>query len=151
MSFLEVDKILVNNGVLGENMDVKGNSLVNINKTYKELCVKLVCSQEEQKAVAFILGFAFLAVVAPTDVFAGAGGYGQACNKLLGLIEGAFGALVAAAAGVAAILAAALGGFKMAWSLVVVSIGSFILRSFITLFNGSCGASAGGIAGGILN
>lgn len=64
---------------------------------------------------------------------------GQACNTLLGYMEGSFGALVAAAAGIGAIIAAAVGGFKAAWALLVVSVGAFILRSYISLFNGSCG------------
>lgn len=62
-----------------------------------------------------------------------------ACSKLLQYIEGGFGALVASAAGIGAIVAAAVGGFKAAWCLLVVSIGAFILRAYITLFNAGCG------------
>lgn len=61
-----------------------------------------------------------------------------ACGRLLAYMETGFGALVAAAAGIGAIIASAVGGFKAAWSLLVVSIGAFILRAYITLFNAGC-------------
>lgn len=76
--------------------------------------------------------------VSPMNAFAYAGTPAIACNILLAYMEGSFGALVAAAAGVGAIIAAAVGGFKAAWALLVVSIGSFILRSYLTLYNGAC-------------
>ncbi len=77
-------------------------------------------------------------------VAAGGGGFGvggnptQACSRVLGYIEGGFGALVATGAGLGAIIAAALGGFKAAWCLLVVSVGCFILRSYLTLFHAGC-------------
>ena len=77
-------------------------------------------------------------VVSPVSAYAGVGTAGMACGGLVGIMEGSFGALVAAAAGVGAIVAAAVGGFKAAWSLVVVSIGAFILRSYLTLYNTGC-------------
>lgn len=80
-------------------------------------------------------------------VTAAGGGFGvggnptQACSRVLGYIEGGFGALVATGAGLGAIVAAALGGFKAAWCLLVVSIGCFILRSYLTLFHAGCRAA----------
>ena len=80
-------------------------------------------------------------------VAAGGGGVGfggnptQACSRILGYIEGGFGALVATGAGLGAIIAAALGGFKAAWTLLVVSVGCFILRSYLTLFHAGCRAA----------
>lgn len=80
-------------------------------------------------------------------VAAGGGGVGiggnptQACSRVLGYIEGGFGALVATGAGLGAIVAASLGGFKAAWALLVVSIGCFILRSYLTLFHAGCRAA----------
>lgn len=62
----------------------------------------------------------------------------QACSRLLGFIEGGFGALVATAAGIGVIIAAASGGFRAAWCLLVVSVGCFILRSYLTLFLPPC-------------
>lgn len=87
----------------------------------------------------FILGLGLLYVGGSSLAYAGSGTYGEACNGILLLVEGTFGALITAAAGIGAIVASAVGGFKMAWSLIVVSVGAFILRSYITLFNGDCG------------
>ena len=62
----------------------------------------------------------------------------QACSRNVGYIEGGFGTLVASAAGIGAIISAAVGGFKTAWSLLVVSVGCFILRTFLYLFLTGC-------------
>jgi hypothetical protein len=62
----------------------------------------------------------------------------EACNRVLGLAEGAFGALVASVAGIAAIVSAAAGGYRAAWNLLIVSVGAFILRSYISIFQGNC-------------
>lgn len=119
-------------------MEGRKEIIKKIKNVYANSCLKAYFLSDGQKAAISILGIAAVLFASPENAHAGAGTYGQACNKMLGLIEGAFGALVAAAAGVAAILAAALGGFKMAWSLVVVAVGSFVLRAFISLFNGVC-------------
>ena len=51
-------------------------------------------------------------------------------------LEGSFGALVMAAAGIGAIMSAAFGQFKASLSLMVVAVGAFILRSLMgTFFN----------------
>ncbi len=88
--------------------------------------------------VVVLLGGIDSLALAQEGTGVGRGTAGQACGNLLRYMEGAFGALVAAAAGVGAIIASAVGGFKAAWSLLVVSIGAFILRAYITLWNGSC-------------
>lgn len=62
----------------------------------------------------------------------------QACSRSLGYLQGGFGTLVASAAGIGAIVSAALGGFKAAWCLFVVSVGCFILRTYLTLFMTGC-------------
>ena len=126
-------------------MDAKEGVMKKLVSKYNESCMRAYLLSDGQKAIVYTLGLSIVMFATPENAHAGSGSYGQACNKLLGLIEGAFGALVAAAAGVAAIIAAALGGFKMAWSLVVVAIGSFVLRSFITLFNGACSGAGGGV------
>ena len=64
--------------------------------------------------------------------------FGNVCSQALGLIEGKLGSLLAACAGIGAVCAAALGGFRMAWALVVVSVGSFILGDFYTVFFDPC-------------
>ncbi len=113
--------------------------LNNLKNRYTEACVKFLFAPSQlQRAFLFAVGVVLIASVGAENAYAGSGTFGAACGKMLLLVEGAFGAMIAAVAGVAAILAAALGGFKMAWSLVVVSIGAFILRSWIQLFQGSC-------------
>ncbi len=91
----------------------------------------------------FAIGLTLLYSGGSELAHAGSGTYGQACNGILLLVEGTFGALITAAAGIGAIIASAVGGFKMAWSLIVVAVGAFILRSYITLFNGDCGIGVG--------
>ncbi|HMO17831.1 MAG TPA: hypothetical protein PKA63_06950 [Oligoflexia bacterium] len=111
---------------------------------YTNLCIGCsVRMSDVHKATLMLFGTVLFFAAGSDNAWAGRGSFGVACNKMLALIEGAFGALVAAAAGVAAIVAAALGGFKMAWALVVVSVGSFILRAFITIFSGECGIGVG--------
>jgi len=58
-------------------------------------------------------------------------------GNLFRLIEGAFGALIMVVAGLGAIIAAAMGQYRAAISLVVVAIGSFILRALVSLFFGT--------------
>lgn len=57
--------------------------------------------------------------------------YKAVCKAAMDYIEGDFGALLTAVAGTGAIVASAIGGFKTAWSLLVVAVGAFILRNFI--------------------
>lgn len=60
----------------------------------------------------------------------------SAVNVILAHIEGSFGALVMVAAGIGAILSSAFGNYRAALALLVVAVGSFILRSLIgTFFN----------------
>ena len=59
-----------------------------------------------------------------------------AVGNLFALIEGSFGALIMVVAGLAAIIAAAMGSYKAAVSLLVVAVGAFILRALVSLFFG---------------
>jgi hypothetical protein len=60
----------------------------------------------------------------------------EAADVILTYINGAFGALVMIACGVAAILSSAFGQYRAAMGLMVVAVGSFILRSLVnTWFN----------------
>jgi len=120
-------------------MEVKKN----ISEFYNKVCINSVVKTRESfekhaNVCLFFFGMILLYAGSADVAHAGQGSYAQACNGILSLIEGTFGAMLTAIAGVAAIIASAVGGFKMAWSLLVVAIGSFILRSFITLFNGTC-------------
>jgi len=60
----------------------------------------------------------------------------MAINAILTYIEGAFGALIMIAAGLMAIISAAMGQYKASLGLLVVAVGAFILRSLVgTFFN----------------
>jgi hypothetical protein len=60
----------------------------------------------------------------------------DATNAILTYIEGSFGAMVMVAAGIMAILSAAVGNYKAALGLLVVAVSAFALRSLIgTFFN----------------
>jgi len=62
----------------------------------------------------------------------------EAADILITYLNGSFGALIMVCSGIAAILSAAFGGYRAALSLLVVAVGSFILRSLIsTWFNDS--------------
>lgn len=64
--------------------------------------------------------------------------YKLLCGRVLDTLEGEFGSLLTGAAGLGAIVASAAGGFKMAWSLLVVAIGSFTLRTYQEIWFTSC-------------
>jgi len=57
-----------------------------------------------------------------------------AAAALLQLVEGNLGALVMIAAGIAAIISAAFGGYKAAANLLAVATSAFILRSIVLIF-----------------
>jgi hypothetical protein len=60
----------------------------------------------------------------------------NAVNAIMTYLEGSFGALIMAASGIGAIMSAAFGQYKAAFSLMAVAVGSFILRSLMgTFFN----------------
>lgn len=58
----------------------------------------------------------------------------EVLRAILTYLEGSFGALIMVGAGVFAILSAAFGQYRAALGLLVVAIGSFTLRSFISTF-----------------
>lgn len=55
---------------------------------------------------------------------------------LADLIEGSFGALIMVIAGLVAIISAAMGAYRAAMAALIVAVGAFVLRSFVTLFFG---------------
>ena len=70
--------------------------------------------------------------------------FGDVCKRSMSYVEGGFGALLAAVAGFGALIASAAGGFRVAWALLVVSIGAYIVRSYLTIWFGSdCGTGDG--------
>ena len=94
------------------------------------------------RAVLFVAGLALLAIGLSADVVAqealdssiNDSKIASAVNVIMLYLEGSFGALIMAAAGVGAIMSAAFGQYKAALSLMVVAVGAFILRSFISTF-----------------
>lgn len=65
--------------------------------------------------------------------------FGLVCNKSMTYTEGGFGALLTAASGVGSVVAAATGSFRTFWALLVVSVGSFIVRNYLELWFAGCG------------
>ena len=110
-----------------------------------------ICLEQHQVAFLFVIGlmlltagildFSYSQSTGPT------GSHSQAqfddelirnaVGNLFRLIEGAFGALIMVVAGLGAIIAAAIGAYRAAISLVVVAVGSFILRALVSLFFGT--------------
>ena len=111
-----------------------------IGEMYHDACISVSRAMERSSVVIFaVLGLAVLqAGLSDWALAQDNSRYQQACQRLLGLIEGPFGALVTTAAGIGAVIASALGGFKIAWVLIVTAVGAFILRSYITLFFAAC-------------
>ena len=111
----------------------------------KIAAAKVAPTEAHARAVLFIAGVSLLALGLSADVVA-QGGFTQtnyndvkianAVNAIMTYLEGSFGALIMAASGIGAIMSAAFGQYKAALSLMVVAVGSFILRSLIgTFFN----------------
>jgi hypothetical protein len=114
-------------------------------------------TERHARTALFVAGVAILAAGLSQDLYAqGLGGGGGslattqqvnsqriqlAVNAIMQYLEGAFGALIMAASGVGAIMAAAFGQYKAALSLMVVAVGSFILRNLITTFFNDSGLS----------
>jgi hypothetical protein len=62
----------------------------------------------------------------------------ESADVIVTFINGAFGALIMVASGIGAIISGAFGQYRAALGLIVVSVGSFIVRSLIsTWFNDS--------------
>ena len=88
----------------------------------------------------FLLGLVVLidASIEPAEAYDGKK-FKTICKNATDLAKGQFGAMLTAIAGIGAIVSSAMGGFKMAWACLVVSVGSFVLKGYITLFFNDCG------------
>ncbi len=99
-------------------------------------------TEKHARLALFVVGVAILGLGLTQDgnaAIAGETTYNSdridnAVNAIMLYLEGSFGALIMAASGVGAIMSAAFGQFKAALSLMVVAVGSFILRSLISTF-----------------
>jgi hypothetical protein len=63
----------------------------------------------------------------------------EALNNVLYFLEGSLGAGLMLAFGVAAILSSAFGQFRAAIGLLIVAVGAFLIRAYISMFLGSLG------------
>ncbi|MCB0344377.1 MAG: hypothetical protein KDD66_04645 [Bdellovibrionales bacterium] len=55
-------------------------------------------------------------------------------TRMFDLIEGNLGSLIMIVAGLLAIIAASLGSYRAATSMLIVAVGAFILRSLVVIF-----------------
>lgn len=64
--------------------------------------------------------------------------YGRLCRDILEELSGDLGSMFASIAGVGAVVASAMGGMKMAWSLVIVSLGAYLLQTYQEIWFDRC-------------
>lgn len=114
---------------------------------YQATCRKLYVTskmfgEEYAQMLLFVLGVALLIGGLHGVAYAGEFGSSEfeqarisaAVCLFFRLIEGSFGALVMVVAGLAAIIAAAMGAYRAAMGMLVVAVGAFILRALVSLF-----------------
>lgn len=129
--------------------------VTNLKEKYTHVCQKVGAAfsapkQSHVQVALFGLGVALLTAGLLDEVIAQGQNQGartinyndqritESTNAVLTYLEGSFGALVMVASGIGAILSAAFGQYRAALGLMVVAIGSFILRSLMsTFFNDS--------------
>ena len=117
---------------------------------YTTSCQAIACQSTDQSSHYVQLGLFFAGVALLTGgmvLGADAQGYSPRANYnddriaesadvVLTYLNGSFGALVMVASGIGAIIAGAFGQYRAALGLMVVAIGSFIIRSLVsTWFN----------------
>lgn len=130
-----------------------------VKEKYLSSCQKLGAifkapSRTHVQFMLFALGFGLLSVGLVEAVIAqdAPGGIDQfndtrineAVCIVFRYLEGSFGALVMVASGIGAILSAAFGQYRAALGLMVVAIGSFIIRSLTATFFGAGNACGDG-------
>ncbi|MEN9847140.1 MAG: hypothetical protein RIS36_2287 [Pseudomonadota bacterium] len=129
--------------------------ITKIKNTYvtvgQKISAATIAPTEKQARLAlFVAGVAVLGLGLSHDVYAAIDGtttynddrINNAVNAIMTYLEGSFGALIMAASGIGAIMSAAFGQYKAALSLMVVAVGSFILRSLISTFFNDIGIQA---------
>ena len=104
----------------------------------------LVAPSSSQLQSMLLLGglaLLFAGLSSPAEAYTPASNYNddriaEAADVIMTYVHGSFGALIMVCSGIAAILSAAFGGYRAALGLLVVAVGSFILRSLVaTWFN----------------
>jgi hypothetical protein len=117
----------------------------NIKNGYLTLCQKIGAakvnpSRRQTQAMLFVLGVTLLAAgTADLSIAQAPGDYNDervanSVNTIFTYLEGSFGALVMVVSGLGAIMSAAFGQYKSALGCLVVAVGAFILRSFMSTF-----------------
>lgn len=94
-----------------------------------------------KRILLLVLGVILVFLTAHDGWAAGKGGityndsrFAESVDAVMAYLEGSFGAMVMAAAGIATVLCAAFGQYRLALSLLVVAIGAFVLRSLVSTF-----------------
>jgi len=116
-----------------------------ITNMYRESCCKFgsalyAPTRNQSQTVLFLVGIGLLTAGLSTDAAAQMTAkyndlrIANSVNALLTYIEGSFGALVMVSAGIGAILSSAFGQYRASLGLLVVAVGSFILRSVLSTF-----------------
>ena len=123
-------------------------SITVINNKITALCQRVSAAfvaptEKQARALLFVAGLGLIALSFSFDAIAqnsmtqtkyNDSKVANAVNAVLTYLEGSFGALVMAAAGIGSIMSAAFGQYKAALSLMIVAVGAFILRSFMSTF-----------------
>jgi hypothetical protein len=115
------------------------------NATCRKIGAMVVApSSRQMQSMLFLLGLAVLTIGIHADAnaaYSAAASYNddrvaEATDVIFTYLTGSFGALIMIACGVGAILSSAFGQYRAALGLMVVAVGSFILRSLVaTWFN----------------
>ena len=124
-----------------------------LSEKYQELCQEAAANQSSKSSKQVQMGLVVLGVALLSTgltleaMAAGGGGAGytaqanyndhriaESADVVISYLNGAFGALVMVASGIGAIISGAFGQYRAALGLMVVAIGSFIVRSLISTF-----------------
>ncbi len=120
---------------------------------FLDVCIYLaVTLREKRELFSALVPVAVFFLFMPGEVFAHTpfsgyddGLFKKACSGILKYQDGSgsdgLGSLLTAVAGMGAIISAAVGGFRVAWALLVVSVGTYILGDFIRSpfgYSGKC-------------
>lgn len=128
-----------------KSLFVKAQELA-LDVTRKLAVAKVAPTEKQAQMILFAAGIICLGIGLSGEVFANQGLWqartgqiedgriAQAVSTLFKFLEGSFGALIMAAAGIGAILSASFGQYKAALSCMVVAVGAFILRSMMNTF-----------------
>lgn len=116
---------------------------------FRARCARFVApSKQNIQLLLLALAVGILCAGLASESLAQAPGYDDsrivnAVNKILIYLQGSFGALIMVCAGLGAIISSAFGQYRASLGLLVVAIGSFILRSIMSTFFNTSGIEQG--------